>query len=257
MRQTESMRNAIVESYGAYNLTVDTLSSLIGEVQQHRGFGRRGVAGDVLDLRGGRQGDRRDRAGGRRRRRGRRASGADDRDRRRNSAEEVAARGERVGRQAEQAAEVAHETRTVAQEGVGAAEQANEAMRSVRDSSQEVSEAIGELASKSEQIGAIVATITGIAEQTNLLALNAAIEAARAGEQGRGFAVVAEEVRKLAEESQRRHAGDLRADRRDPAGDEQGGRRCRGRRAARPRTVPTSSSKTRDAFQRIGHPSRT
>ncbi len=66
-----------------------------------------------------------------------------------------------------------------------------------------MSEAIGELAAKSEQIGAIVATITGIAEQTNLLALNAAIEAARAGKQGRGFAVVAEEVRKLAEESQR------------------------------------------------------
>src|SRR5262249_52291821 len=56
--------------------------------------------------------------------------------------------------------------------------------------------------SKSEQIGGIVATISGIAGQTNLLALNAAIEAARAGEQGRGFAVVAEEVRKLAEESQ-------------------------------------------------------
>ena len=75
-------------------------------------------------------------------------------------------------------------------------------MGSVRDSSEGVSAAIRELAAKSEQIGAIVATITGIAEQTNLLALNAAIEAARAGEQGRGFAVVAEEVRKLAEESQ-------------------------------------------------------
>lgn len=74
-------------------------------------------------------------------------------------------------------------------------------MRSVSDSSQAVTEAIRALAAKSEQIGAIVVTISGIAEQTNLLALNAAIEAARAGEQGRGFAVVAEEVRKLAEES--------------------------------------------------------
>lgn len=62
---------------------------------------------------------------------------------------------------------------------------------------------VTELGARSGEIGQIVATISGLAAQTNLLALNAAIEAARAGEQGRGFAVVAEEVRKLAEQSQR------------------------------------------------------
>jgi methyl-accepting chemotaxis protein len=103
---------------------------------------------------------------------------------------------------AQEAVRVAEATRVVAREGVGAAAQATEAMHAVRDSAQAVSGAIGDLSGKSEQIGAIVQTITGIAGQTNLLALNAAIEAARAGEQGRGFAVVAEEVRHLAEESQ-------------------------------------------------------
>jgi methyl-accepting chemotaxis protein len=120
----------------------------------------------------------------------------------RETADEVVRAIQESARQAGETAQVASEARDVAREGVGAAEQANDAMRAVRDSSQAVTDTIRELASKSEQIGAIVATITGIAEQTNLLALNAAIEAARAGEQGRGFAVVAEEVRKLAEESQ-------------------------------------------------------
>ncbi len=120
----------------------------------------------------------------------------------RRAAEEVAAAVKESAENAEQTAEVATQARETAQHGVAAAEQANDAMGAVRNSSQDVSDAIRGLAAKSEQIGAIVATITAIAEQTNLLALNAAIEAARAGEQGRGFAVVAEEVRKLAEESQ-------------------------------------------------------
>jgi methyl-accepting chemotaxis protein len=98
--------------------------------------------------------------------------------------------------------EAARQASSLSEEGVEAATNATSAMHAVHSSSSHVSDVMTALASKSEQIGGIVATITGIAGQTNLLALNAAIEAARAGEQGRGFAVVAEEVRKLAEESQ-------------------------------------------------------
>jgi len=154
------------------NLTIDKLSSIIGQIRESADF----INNASQEI-----------ASGNNNLSERVETQASSLEETASSMEELTSTVKNNADNAQQANQVAGSARSLAEKGGGVVTSAVNAMAEINESSNKIAEIIG--------------VIDEIAFQTNLLALNASVEAARAGEQGRGFSVVATEVRNLAQRS--------------------------------------------------------
>jgi len=104
---------------------------------------------------------------------------------------------------AKQLGNIAQQTRQESKLGQDAVQEAINSIEAIRLRVDDIAQTILALSEQTQQIGEITAVVKNLAQQSKMLALNASIEAAKAGDAGKGFAVVAEEVKDLAEQSQK------------------------------------------------------
>jgi methyl-accepting chemotaxis protein len=117
--------------------------------------------------------------------------------------DELEASCRQAAEQAKAALTAAQQALGLAQGGTQAVEETLEGMFTLEKKVGAIAEQIVYLSEQADQIGSISQLVSDLANKTNMLALNSSVEAVRAGEHGKGFSVVANEIRKLADQSEK------------------------------------------------------